>query len=279
MSNTLKTYVKAKLKNLLVKLSAQERFQRMLERNLSLTLYLMGIGCESAPEASGENILMTILRKNSDNRTKSLCVFDVGANQGQFLNLVLIGLKGIPLTVHAFEPGRFSFEVLYEKYSGLTNVQLNHFGLGKHAGIFNLFYNAPGSGLASLSQRTLNHYQIDFTSFEEVQIELLDRYCERCDIQSIDLLKLDVEGHELDVLEGSERMLRERRIKMVSFEFGGCNIDSRTYFQDYWYFLKKIGMDAIYRITPSGYLLPIQQYDERCEQFLLSTYLARWATV
>ena len=56
--------------------------------------------------------------------------------------------------------------------------------------------------------------------------------------QEIDIMKLDVEGHELDVLEGSRKTINS--IKLIQFEFGGCNIDSKTFFQDFYYFLKTL---------------------------------------
>ena len=49
----------------------------------------------------------------------------------------------------------------------------------------------------------------------------------------IDLLKLDVEGNELLALKGLSDSIEY--IKIIQFEFGGSNIDSRTYFQDFYY--------------------------------------------
>ena len=69
-------------------------------------------------------------------------------------------------------------------------------------------------------------------------------------MEDIDLLKLDVEGHELEVLRGGVRMFAQRRVKMVSFEFGGCNIDSRTYFRDFYYFFQENGLQDIFRMVP-----------------------------
>ena len=87
-------------------------------------------------------------------------------------------------------------------------------------------------------------------------------------------MKLDVEGHELDVLRGAVRMLESQKIKMISFEFGSCNLDSRTYFQDFFYFFKEIGMSTLFRITPSGYLSPIKEYQEIYEQFRTTNFIA-----
>jgi hypothetical protein len=50
------------------------------------------------------------------------------------------------------------------------------------------------------------------------------------------MVKMDIEGHELTALKGFGAALDVARV--LQFEFGGCNIDSRTYFQDFWYFLK-----------------------------------------
>jgi len=87
------------------------------------------------------------------------------------------------------------------------------------------------------------------------------------------LLKIDVEGHELDVLTGALEMLKNHRIRMVSFEFGGCNIDTRTFFQDYWKFFAQFHGFEFYRITPSGYLTRVWKYREIYEQFRTTNFL------
>ena len=65
---------------------------------------------------------------------------------------------------------------------------------------------------------------------------------------------------------------------MVTFEFGGCNIDTRTYFQDFWYFFREHGMHRVYRITPTGLLVPILGYREELEQFRTTNFLVAHAS-
>jgi FkbM family methyltransferase len=233
----------------------------------------MGIGSGSAPESSGENVLVEKLKQQYAIARQPLVIFDVGSNKGQFLNLIMQGLQSIPFYVHAFEPSQPTYGILYNNFKDSVNFLLNNFGLGRQSGEFELFYDEVGSGSASLSKRRLDHFGIDFRHSEKVTIQVLDEYCSRQGVQSIDLLKLDVEGHELDVLKGGLRMFRERRIRMVSFEFGGCNIDTRTYFQDFWYFFRENGMNKIYRITPSGHLVHLPQYKEVYEQFRTTNFL------
>jgi hypothetical protein len=52
-----------------------------------------------------------------------------------------------------------------------------------------------------------------------------DLYCERNGIEEIDLLKVDVEGAEFQVLVGARRLLKERRVRCVTFEFGQTTFD------------------------------------------------------
>lgn len=68
-------------------------------------------------------------------------------------------------------------------------------------------------------------------------------------------------------------MFRKRRIRMVSFEFGGGNIDSRTFFQDFWYFFREIEPARLHRITPAGRLVPIPEYREVYEQFRTTNFV------
>ena len=81
---------------------------------------------------------------------------------------------------------------------------------------------------------------------------------------------MDVEGHELDVLRCGEAAMLNASV--IQFEFGGCNIDTRTFFQDFWYFFKDRHFD-IYRITPLG-AEKIDKYNEYHEFYSTTNYIA-----
>ena len=68
---------------------------------------------------------------------------------------------------------------------------------------------------------------------EEIYLKRLDNYW-KDKSKIIDYIKIDVEGHELDALEGFGDLIK--KVRLIQFEFGGCNIDTRTYFQDFWYY-------------------------------------------
>jgi FkbM family methyltransferase len=78
--------------------------------------------------------------------------------------------------------------------------------------------------LASLYDRQLDYFGIDYSKSETVKLSTLDDYCEKNSIDRIDFLKMDVEGHELKVLKGAERRS----------EAEDAGEDFRTQFKQSW---------------------------------------------
>jgi len=237
----------------------------------------MGIGAGAVTETSGEQVIIDLLRQASARLSpeRPLCIFDVGANKGQFLSMLLGGLGSTTLHLHAFEPSSTAFAALTAAHGNDPRLTLNNVGLGREETSMTLYSDSDASGIASLYRRRLDHFGLTFDQSETVSIEMLDVYRERKRVEQIDLLKLDVEGHELDVLAGAQKSFGAGRINMVTFEFGGCNIDSRSFLQDFFYFFKQYNSFDLFRITPAGYLAPVTAYREVYEQFRTTNYLAR----
>ena len=106
---------------------------------------------------------------------------------------------------------------------------------------------------------------------ETIELTTLDAFCELHGIAAIDFLKLDVEGHELAVLQGAGNMINSGNLRLIQFEFGPANIYSRTYYYDFWQLLSD--RYRIFRIVPRG-LVAIDAYREQNEVFLTSNFLA-----
>lgn len=160
---------------------------------------------------------------------EGMTVFDVGANVGE-LTLLFSRFVGAGGVVHAFEPCGQAFERL-ESICGaasLRNVRLNRLALAEDEAPVSLHvYDEEHMSWNTRAARPLDDYGIDLKplAIEEVPATTLDLYCERNGVAAIDLLKIDVEGAEFQVMLGAQRMLREKRVRCVTFEFGQTTFD------------------------------------------------------
>ena len=80
------------------------------------------------------------------------------------------------------------------------------------------------------------------------------------------------EGHELLVLKGAKQMLTEKRISMIQFEYGGCNLDARVYLRDIWDLLNTYDY-KLAKIHPNK-LYYFQEYEKQLEVFKYSNWVA-----
>lgn len=194
---------------------------------------------------------------------------DIGGNKGLYTQCLLDVNDKIQVTI--FEPSRLNTAILRSKFAH-KNIVINGCGLSSKNETVTLYSDIEGSGLASLTKRNLQQFGVDFERVEEIDVIRFDSYWQRkMQRVEIDLMKIDVEGHEMDVLIGAGDAIEHT--KLIQFEFGGCNIDTRTYMKDFWQFFSEKQFELM-RMTPFG-LFKIEEYDERMEYFLTTNYLAK----
>lgn len=194
---------------------------------------------------------------------------DIGGNVGNYSRA--LRLKNLDLEIHIFEPSKTNLVKLNNAFSNDPLIIVNHCGISNVECDSILYSDKAGSGFGSLSKRRLDHFGIQFNVSEAIRlIRFEDYWKEKLNSRAIDLVKLDIEGYELQALESFGSALAVT--KVIQFEFGGCNIDTKTYFQDFWYFFKEHQFD-LYRITPFG-LQPLNKYTEMDECFRTTDYVA-----
>lgn len=226
--------------------------------NTSLEFMGYGYSCKKIGEEV--NNCLNILEK------KPNIFIDIGANNGDYTKELI--RKYPDLECHLFEPSETNFIKLSKNFKQ-KNILINQKALSKSKKIAYLYSNSPGSALGSLSKRNLEEMNISFNYKEKVEVIRFDEYWR--DLNSIiDMVKIDVEGHELDVLNGFGDLIY--KTKLIQFEFGGTCIDTRIYFQDFWYFFLENNFE-IYRISPRGPVL-IKTYSENDELFVYTNYIA-----
>ncbi len=195
-------------------------------------------------------------------------VFDVGANVGNWTALALS--LNPALHVHCFEPSAATFQRLQARVFGSDKVVLNRFGLSDSPGEMTLHLFGEAAGTNSLYRR--EGLPIQQVQTEQIHLDTLDAYCQRQNIARVDLLKLDVEGHELAALQGAESMLSQGRIRRIQFEYGGSYIDARTLLKDMFELLAS-HQYRLYKIYPHQ-LRAVDRYAQRLENFQYQNWVA-----
>lgn len=127
-----------------------------------------------------------------------IVLFDVGANVGGYSEILIeiCKRKGLQYHLHMFEPTQSCFSTLRQKFSRDNNVLLNNVGVSDANNSSEIFYDAEKSGFASLYQRDLSSVNVTMNKKEAITLVRLDDYVSKQNIQKIDFLKIDIEGHD-----------------------------------------------------------------------------------
>lgn len=256
-------------RRLVTPIIGRRRLQGVFERLHELSLAGMNLGEGANPRTSGESHVLAWLASDLFASRHRAVVLDVGANVGNYTDAVLAAMGG-RAEVWALEPSASAFAVLESR--GQAHVR--NIGLSDRERQAVLHSPARASNVASLHDQTarLNRLQTVVDAPETVQLTTLDRFCAREGIGHIDLLKLDVEGHETRVLDGASRMIEAGAIDVIQFEVGAANLVSRTFLRDFFDRLEH--RYVIHRVLSDG-LRALPRYRESHEAFKRATnYLA-----
>jgi FkbM family methyltransferase len=244
-------------------------FSKKIFLSLHKRLYLFavrGMGFLNSENEfiSGEDYVQRLLKIQAPK-----IIFDVGANKGQYASLLL---KHFPDTsIYSFEPHPVSFSELDK----IESAKLKKFNaaLGKENTKMQLFDydDDQGSQHASLNKEVITNIHSKNYKAIEVEVKTLDEFCLHNKIEEISFLKIDVEGFELDVLLGAKRMLENKKIGTIQFEFNSTNLVSRTRLND---FEKLLHNYELYRLLPSGLIKLSEEKLIFKEIFLFQNILA-----
>lgn len=167
-------------------------------------------------------------------------VFDIGANVGQSADSFLADFP--EARIWSFEPSRSTFEQLQSRFRGQPRVSCFNYAMSDHAGTA-IMERTDASDLRRLMAEGAEDLQPE--AIESVALITLDAFCSEQGVDRIDYLKIDTEGHELQVLGGAVRMLDTDAIAVVELELGMNPDNARhTRFED----AKAVLEDKGYRV-------------------------------
>jgi FkbM family methyltransferase len=259
-----------------VRFSAARSIERLIgRRNLVRgARFLLNYGRRDLPnqmESNGEWLVQDTVLAAAGSR--NLTVFDVGANIGAWSHrLLTVGrADGVTLRVHVFEPAAATFERLTRNLLpafGNDVVAVNCAASDRNGrGTLFKVHELDGSNsLHGLAGST------EGLTPEAIEVRTLDDYCRSAAVQTIDLLKIDAEGHDHLVLTGARGLLERQAVEVIQFEYNFRWIGARRFLKDVFDDLAPLGYE-IGKVTPKA----IEWYptwSDELETFREGNYLA-----
>lgn len=139
-------------------------------------------------------------------------VYDIGANIGYF-TVMLASMVGPEGRVYAFEPDPRNIELLEAnvKANNLLNVRILPFALSDKVGQTRLFRSGANFGNNSVVEMNVQ----DCVDEIAVTTTRIDDLVKNYQARPPNVIKMDVEGHEVKILLGGEEVIRESRPSIV----------------------------------------------------------------
>jgi len=161
-------------------------------------------------------------------------VFDVGANTGQTAKQ--LSARFPEADIYCFEPVMPTFHDLQAETASLERVKHFPFGFSDKESSQSIFLQLE-SGWNSVSKN-----KDAGLGTTEVRLETIDGFCAANNVQHVDIMKTDTEGHDLSVLRGAYGMLSQGRIAAIYAEVGFYREDTgHAVFCDVLEFLQGVG--------------------------------------
>lgn len=157
-------------------------------------------------------------------------IFDIGSNKGEWSDVLMNGLD--ECDVHFFEPNEMLLTYTKVKYDYHKNITYNNFAAwGKDDTELDFYYfTNENNGLSSV----YHNPQWDYLPMQrgKVKSKTIATYCKEKSINNVDIIKIDVEGAEVDVMFGVLELLRESKVRFIQIEYSPhYKVSKRTFYE------------------------------------------------
>jgi FkbM family methyltransferase len=252
----------------------EKKYKARLRALLYRTLCYFSGKTKVDPKENGELALIEKIAERlvSTTSDKETVFLDVGANIGKYslhANQILGSFAVQKFKIYSFEPASSTFTKLKARTKEHPNIFIQNMGLSSESNSLKLFVPDNASSWASVSNRSV--FDDKDVKEENCQFLTLDEFLEKEKIDNISMLKIDVEGHEADVLKGGRKALQKGMIDFIQFEYGGAYLDSGSSLWQIYSALENYNY-VIGKLTTKG--VEIKDYHPSLETFQHSNYVA-----
>lgn len=170
-----------------------------------------------------------------------LLIIDIGANRGQTIDFFhKLNQKSF---IYSFEPNPKLFEILEKKYNGNKRISLIQKGVSNKKETKTFYENVlhESSTFEELNMESqylkvkssilgVKPENIVKDSYP-VKVTTLSYFIKSKGLKSIDILKIDTEGHEFECLEGLFQSTIDSKVRVIQFEmhFDDMYLKNRSY--------------------------------------------------
>ena len=223
-------------------------------------------------DANGEQLVQERVADLAQKGNRACVILDVGANIGEWSRHFALRLSkaNVPFTIFAFEPLPETFAILstnLNTWNIADKVQPCNIAISAIPGERTFYSVGAGQGRNSL-HAPLDGYNVSTS----VKCATLDQWRAEKGIENIWFVKIDTEGHDLEVLHGAKDLLKSGGIEMLQFEYNHRWITARRFLLDAFELLGPCGY-RIGKITKDGIEF-YKQWDLELESFREGNYLA-----
>jgi FkbM family methyltransferase len=218
----------------------------------------LGVGLHYTFERSGEAWLHKRLFRALHN---AVCL-DVGANVGDF---TLRARASGASCVVAFEPVPETFRLLKAAVHEDQGIRLICSAVGEIEGTISFFVPLHFES-STCASRDINITDVDPEDSREiiVPITTIDGFCKSEGI-CFDVMKIDVEGYELEVIKGAQEMLKVAPPALIQFEFNSHHAHRNQTLNDFeklldGYYLYRLAASSLRPLDTSDYLSTIYTF-------------------
>lgn len=132
---------------------------------------------------------------NMDDKPRK--ILDIGGNIGQFSRTMWHALDG-KVSIDIFEPNTSIYPLLEENIKNFTGLKSYNFGIDRRSGKGRLYFEPGRSGTGSVFKKNASEKK---ESVVELGVKMTNSVPKVTGRQEYDLIKIDVEGYELEVLK------------------------------------------------------------------------------
>jgi len=189
-------------------------------------------------EAGTQFVISNSLRKGD-------AFIDAGANIG-LMSLTAAQKVGPSGKVHAFEPVPDVFAQLQQNVAinKAENILLRNLALGSEPERRIIYEQERiNKGGASFVEPTTSS-----SAKHVVAVDTLDRYCDTAGIEAIRMIKADVEGWELEVLQGGNKLLSASAAPILCIEYCVSYLSRRDQLRAVYDFIRDINEYQMFKL-------------------------------